>query len=372
MDLGGASGRQLLYLGDRWNPAQLGSSTYVWLPFSIDSAGAMDMRWTPETDINPVQGTAVGVGGRVVSDNKPVQASANVGSSASAPRTAGQANDGVFNAGNAFYQPTSTPFYWQVDLGNNVELGRLDLSFRSVGGSDAAHRYKIAVSQDGSNWTTAVDNSTNTRVGFQSHALSGSYRYVRVNVSQVWDMVHNQAASWSAGILEASVYTRSLAWNAAEADFGFEQPLTGGQVYAPVGASWRFGGAAGAGSGVASNGSELTAGNPAAPQGTQVAFLQGDSTDLGGLVPGKTYAISVKAAQRANTPGGQLGQTFSMRINDVAIGDFAPAQWATSYRTYSAKFVASAAFASLSFKGTNLRGGDNTLLLDQVTITQID
>ncbi|WP_170304283.1 chitobiase/beta-hexosaminidase C-terminal domain-containing protein [Duganella radicis] len=371
LDIGTAAAPEYLYLGDRWNPSLLGSSTYVWLPLDIDGAGNMEMRWTPETDIDLAKGKASGVGGQIVSNGKPVAATANVASTAAAPRTPDQANDGVFNLATAYYQPTGTPFYWQVDLGKNVDLGRLDLSLRSVGGSDAAHRYTVAVSQDGTTWTSQVDNSANTRVGFQSHNLNGSYRYVRVNVSQVWDMVHNASASWSAGIFEASVYSRPAAWNSTTADFGFEKPLTGSQLEQPAGSEWTFG----AGAGIASNGSGMSAGNPVAPDGTQVAFIQRQGSiarDITGLVPGKTYRVSLKAAQRANTPGGQLGQTFDLLVSDASIGSFAPAQWATSYRPYSATFVATAAFASVKLQGTNLRGGDNTILLDQVHIDQVD
>jgi hypothetical protein len=375
MNLGTADAPSFLYLGDRWNPTLLGSSTYVWLPLTIDAAGTMDMRWTPEVDIDLAKGKARGMGGRVVSVGMPVRATANVASTAAAPRTPDQANDGIFDQAGAYYQPTGAPFYWQVDLGKGVDLGRLDLSFRSVGGSDAAHRYTVAVSQDGNTWTNEVDNTANTRVGFQSHALGGNYRYVRVNVNQVWDMVHNQSASWSAGIFEASVYAKPADWNSATADFGFEQPVTGTFVYHPAGAEWTFSGGDGDGSGVASNGSGMTAGNPAAPDGTQAAFLQRTgsmSRDIVGLVPGKTYRVTVKAAQRANRSGGQLGQTFDILVGGAVIGSFAPAQWATTYRSYSATFVATAAFSSLKFKGTNLRGGDNTILLDQVHIDQVD
>lgn len=375
LNLGTDTAPAMLYLGDRWNPSLLGSSTYVWLPLDINAAGTMTMPWTPELDIDVVRKTVAGVGGTVVSIGKPVAATANVTSTDTAKRTPDQANDGIAWQSPGYYQPTGAPFFWQVDLGSGTDLGRLDLSLRSVGGSDAAHRYTVAVSQDGSNWVNQVDNTGNTRVGFQSHNLSGNYRYVRVNVTQVWDMVHNQAAGWSSGIYEASVYTKPAAFNSASADFGFEKPITGTYLYKPAGGEWSFSGSSGDGSGVAANASAFTAGNPVAPQGTQVAFLQRSGTasrGLTGLVPGKTYKVSFMAAQRANKTGGQLGQTFDMAINDAVIASYAPAQWTTSYRSYSATFVATATFASLAFKGTNLRGGDNTILLDQVLVEQVD
>ena len=55
-------------------------------------------------------------------------------------------------------------------------------------------------------------------------------------------------------------------------DAGFEQvPVGAGQFqYRPAGSAWTFAG----GAGVSGNGSGFTAGNPPAPQGVQVAFLQ--------------------------------------------------------------------------------------------------
>lgn len=200
---------QYVYLGDRWNPALLGSSTYVWLPLTLAADGAMRFAWTPWLKIDDATGKASGAQDQLVSLGKPVAATANVASSATARRTPDQANDGVIDQSAHFYQPTGAPFFWQVDLQREVDLARIDLSFRSVGGSDAAHRYKVSGSHDGASWTQLFDNSANSRVGFQSHPLGGTYRYVRIDVSQVWDMVHNQSASWSAGIYEASVYAKA-------------------------------------------------------------------------------------------------------------------------------------------------------------------
>jgi len=53
---------------------------------------------------------------------------------------------------------------------------------------------------------------------------------------------------------------------------GFETPsLAGGYQYAPPGATWVFSG----GAGISGNGTAFTSGNPPAPEGVQVAFLQG-------------------------------------------------------------------------------------------------
>ena len=62
-------------------------------------------------------------------------------------------------------------------------------------------------------------------------------------------------------------------------DAGFERPSAGpagadgSYIYGPTGSAWTFAGDAG----VTANGSGFTCGNPAAPEGAQVAFLQGGS-----------------------------------------------------------------------------------------------
>ena len=55
-------------------------------------------------------------------------------------------------------------------------------------------------------------------------------------------------------------------------DSSFELPglAAGAYQYSPNGSSWQFGG----GTGVSSNGSGFTSGNPTAPDGSQVAFIQ--------------------------------------------------------------------------------------------------
>ena len=89
------------------------------------------------------------------------------------------------------------------------------------------------------------------------------------------------------------------------ADLGFQSPYVGAgptaYQYDPTGSSWTFTGTAG----LAGNGSALTAGNPAAPQGTQIAFIQdtGQLSQAVSLEAG-TYTVSLAAAER-ELPGQQ-------------------------------------------------------------------
>src|SRR5204863_236940 len=92
-------------------------------------------------------------------------------------------------------------------------------------------------------------------------------------------------------------------------DPGFETPNVGtgswdAFQYDPSGSAWTFN----SGSGVAGNGSGFTSGNPDAPDGSQVAFVQSSASSFSQSVtlgPG-TYSINFLAAQRGNyQPGGE-------------------------------------------------------------------
>jgi hypothetical protein len=103
----------------------------------------------------------------------------------------------------------------------------------------------------------------------------------------------------------------------------------------------------------------------------QAAFVQsygGISQLLYGFTQGATYTVTFEAAQRpgANQHG---GQSWNVLINNNVIGSYNPGAGATSYANYSANFVASAASNTLAFVGTDLATGDNTVFLDNVSIS---
>ena len=149
---------------------------------------------------------------------------------------------------------------------------------------------------------------------------------------------------------------------------GFETPSVGfGKFqYTPSGASWTFTG----GAGIAANGSGFTSANPGAPEGGQVAFIQGASRfsqNLSGFAPDTLYTLRFQAAQRNYS---QPGQTWSVDLDGKAIASFAPPQSATSYAEYTVAFTAAAGSHLLAFRGTLLNGGDCTVLIDQVRVTE--
>jgi hypothetical protein len=156
-------------------------------------------------------------------------------------------------------------------------------------------------------------------------------------------------------------------------NFGFETPRVGTYQYDPSGASWTFTTQSGAnGSGIAANNSAFTSANPNAPQGVQVAFLQGIATisqAIQGFVTDMNYTVTFAAAQRNYQANG--GQTWNVTINGTVVGSFAPPRSATSYTNYTAKFTATAPSQTLAFVGTDTHGGDNTVFLDNVQIAQV-
>lgn len=145
------------------------------------------------------------------------------------------------------------------------------------------------------------------------------------------------------------------------ADASFETPALGqgGYQYSPTGSDWTFG----TGAGIAANGSTLTSNNPNAPQGTQVAFLQGTGSFSQTIsFRAGSYQISFYAAQRKKN-----NQNFQVLIDGHVVSTFTPSGF--KYKPHStSKFTVSTGNHLLSFQGLNSNGGDNTTFIDVVAI----
>jgi hypothetical protein len=77
----------------------------------------------------------------------------------------------------------SVPQWWEVDLGSNKTLSRVDINWYS--NASRYSQYVIETSTDNVNWTTVVNKSGNTTVGATSDGFTATARYVQVNVSAV-------------------------------------------------------------------------------------------------------------------------------------------------------------------------------------------
>ena len=162
---------------------------------------------------------------------------------------------------------------------------------------------------------------------------------------------------------DSAIYRLSAAPTPTPTDAGFEQPSVGAGKfqYDPAGSSWAFSGS----TGISANNSGFTSGNPPAPQGTQVAFLQGTGsfTQAVGFAAG-SYVLTFDVAQRANKAS---HQDFQVLVDNALVGTFVPS--GTSYQTITTSpFTVAAGTHTITFRGLDSAGGDNTVFIDSVAI----
>src|SRR5262249_21905713 len=136
---------------------------------------------------------------------------------------------------------------------------------------------------------------------------------------------------------------------------------TGGSAYLynPSGSPWTFVGNAG----VSGNGSGFTSGNPSAPQGSQVAFVQmtGSISQAVTFTAG-SFAISFSAAQPQHFHFGN--QADPGRMHGPRVGTQCPGgTWYAAYPTNSSTVTAGA--PALAYVGLTPSGGHNTAFRDQ-------
>ncbi|MCI1934990.1 MAG: chitobiase/beta-hexosaminidase C-terminal domain-containing protein [Bifidobacteriaceae bacterium] len=122
-----------------------------------------------------------------------------------------------YDLNEAAFKGTGNEFYITVDLGQKRDLTQISMSFKSVGGSDNAHRYFIYGTNDvddngkPTNWKEIVDNSGNLLPGFQAHNLSNAnYRYVKYWNRGNFDVAHGKSADWSRGLYELNIRANKL------------------------------------------------------------------------------------------------------------------------------------------------------------------
>jgi hypothetical protein len=148
-------------------------------------------------------------------------------------------------------------------------------------------------------------------------------------------------------------------------DGGFEQPALAASSfkYSPAGSPWSF-----ASAGISGNNSGFTAGANSAPQGAQVAFIQGggEVSQRINLASGY-YTVSYKATQRVNY---QSSFHFVQVLIDGQVVGFITAAIDGHYHPYGTTAIPVAAgMHTVSFKGVNFFGGDNTTFMDDVVVS---
>ncbi len=254
------------------------------------------------------------------------------------------------NSATVFLTPSGPPPVPASVTATPDTFARIDLAWTA---SYGATSYNIKRSTAHNGTYTNVASSVNPFYTDTGLASGVTYYYVISAAS---------TGGESSNSIEASATAQSVA------NFGFEVPSIGGNYqYVPTGAYWTFSGTNGNGSGILGNGSGF--GNPNAPEGAQAAFVQSNgviSQALSGFVPGTTYTVTYSAAQRSGASQNG-GESWNVMIDNTVIQTNAPG--GTSYAVYTAIFVATATTHTLSFVGTDLAGGDNTVFLDNVQIS---
>ncbi len=230
---------------------------------------------------------------------------------------------------------------------------------------DAAQRGNFGVSQE--NFSVLIDGSvvgtfTPSSTSYQSYSTAAFTVTAGTHTItfQGLDSAGGDNTAFLDQVAVAPVSTPSIG------DPGFEQVVVGAGnfQYDPTGSPWTFSGS----SGISGNNSGFTSGNPPAPQGSQVAFLQGTGSFTQSVAgwAAASYVLTFDAAQRGNF--GVSQQNFNVLIDGSVVGTFTPSS--TSYQSYStAAFTVAAGTHTITFQGLDSAGGDNTAFIDAVTIS---
>ena len=188
-------------------------------------------------------------------------------------------------------------------------------------------------------------------------------------VDRVVGGVPSVVAQYTYDALDRLIATLTYPTAPAPGDAGFESPAlaAGASQFAPTGTPWTFTSASPASTGVASAASGFAGGNPAPPEGTQVAWLNRDAgftQSVSGWQAG-SYTITFQAAQCANYGGRQ--EDFRVLVDGTPVGTFFPS--GTAYQAFTtATFAVAAGTHTVTFQGLDTAAGDNTALVDAVSI----
>ncbi|WP_228469727.1 AbfB domain-containing protein [Paenibacillus sp. JNUCC31] len=184
----GSSTTSYIYMGDRWNPLNLGEHKHIWLPLTLnDSNGTASLEWYKEWNIDAVTGTVT----------PPALVNHAQGKTATAISTASGSSASHVNDGN--YQTSwaassnTWPAWWQVDFGAPKTITEIDISWFMYKGSEGYYKYKMEISNDGVNYST-LDRTSNTTYGFTTDAVHFTARYVRINMVNA--VLWNNPGNW--------------------------------------------------------------------------------------------------------------------------------------------------------------------------------
>jgi hypothetical protein len=155
-------------------------------------------------------------------------------------------------------------------------------------------------------------------------------------------------------------------------DSSFESPLLGqGYQYNPA-SPWNFEGTAG----ISGNNTGFTTGNPNAPDGNQVAFVQSGPSWIGRVSQSVylfagDYTLSFYDAQRGNVTGN--AQVLNVQVDSGTVFGselYSPTSSTYKLQTTTKFHVSTTGWHTVAFTGLNSTG-DNTAFIDDVVITPL-
>ena len=147
--------------------------------------------------------------GELLSQDKPATASI----ASKAGNSAEKAVDGSYQSSfTAIGDFKKWPFYIQIDLEDVCELSNIQTSWYICKGSEGYYTYTVEGSLDGVNWKQILDHTdknsdiVNSTYGFNSDMLSGTARYIRLNVKNA-TLHNNPNNNWyTPTVYEVKVY----------------------------------------------------------------------------------------------------------------------------------------------------------------------
>lgn len=252
-------------------------------------------------------------------------------------------------------------------------LGNGDYAvFTNVDFADGASSFAIREAGYGGTLTLRLDSPTGPVVGTLNLPATGDWQHYVTTTCPVSGAsgLHNLYLMFSAGYnLEWFSFIHAGVNNlVAPADGGFETPDigTGNFNYSPTGGPWTFSPhPTDVGAGILANGSAF--GNPNAPEGLQVGFVQSTgwtSLPVVGSANSNWWTVTFLGAQRSYQPGGGA-QTLDIYADAGRLGSVTPA--GTNFSAYSVSGWVAPGNHTLKFQGASV--ADNTALIDQVQVS---
>lgn len=120
--------------------------------------------------------------------------------------------------GTRWSSAASVPQWIQVDLGVTATISQVVLRWETA----YASAYQVQTSGNGSTWTTVFSTTTATG-GVQTHAVTGSGRYVRVNATA-------RGTQWGVSLWEFEIYGSTAAEGCGSGNAALNRPATASSV----------------------------------------------------------------------------------------------------------------------------------------------